>query len=150
MLTEDKSRLSINGWFHGPPIKRPPPYIEKPLPLKPHGQIEQEMVYEWINEIYLDPEVQSQIQEKFENDSEIELQGFLKVCRSILHSYQRIHLSFSFSHSFCNMEGRNIKSFNCTKHFALAIITNVCNVSFCYIMYYFGTRCVVLYCLSPG
>ena len=35
-------------------------------------------MYEWINPIYLDFEVQSQIQEKFEADSEIELQGFLK------------------------------------------------------------------------
>ena len=35
-------------------------------------------MYDWINPIYLDIEVQSQIQEKFENDSEIELQGFLK------------------------------------------------------------------------
>lgn len=79
VLTEDKSRLSVNGWFHGPPVPRQAAYIEKPLPLKRHVHIEQEMVYEWINEIYLDSDVQSQIQEKFENDSEIELQGFLKV-----------------------------------------------------------------------
>jgi hypothetical protein len=38
------------------------------------------MVYEWLNPIYLDPEVQTQVREKFEEDSEIELQGFLKVC----------------------------------------------------------------------
>ena len=83
VLTEDKSRLSVNGWFHGPPIKRSPQYIEKPIPLRSHVHIEEETVYEWINEIYLDPEVQSQIQEKFENDSEIELKGFLKVCHRI-------------------------------------------------------------------
>jgi len=37
------------------------------------------MVYEWLNPVYLKPDVQEQIREKFEADSEIELQGFLKV-----------------------------------------------------------------------
>jgi hypothetical protein len=36
-------------------------------------------VYEWINPIYLEADVQQGIQEKFENDSEIELRGFLQV-----------------------------------------------------------------------
>ena len=36
-------------------------------------------MYDWINPIYLDSAVQTQIQERFENDSEIELQGFLRV-----------------------------------------------------------------------
>lgn len=31
MLSVSKSRVSVNGWFHGPPIKRPQPYIEPPL-----------------------------------------------------------------------------------------------------------------------
>ena len=38
-----------------------------------------DVIGDWINPIYLDPEVQGQIQEKFESDSEIELQGFLRV-----------------------------------------------------------------------
>ena len=42
---------------------------------------QEEMVYDWLNPIYLDPSVQGQIQEKFETDSEIELYGFLKVGR---------------------------------------------------------------------
>ena len=37
------------------------------------------MVYEWLNPIYLDAAVQSEIRDKFEENSEIELQGFLKV-----------------------------------------------------------------------
>jgi len=37
------------------------------------------MVYEWLNPVYLKPDVQEQIREKFEADSEIELRGFLKV-----------------------------------------------------------------------
>jgi len=42
------------------------------------------MVYEWLNPVYLKPDVQEQIREKFEADSEIELQGFLKVVTSEL------------------------------------------------------------------
>ena len=37
------------------------------------------MVYEWLNPIYIDSEVQIQVREKFEEDSEIELKEFLKV-----------------------------------------------------------------------
>ena len=39
-VLSDKTRLSISGWFHGPPIDRPSPYKElapirdPPLPLK--------------------------------------------------------------------------------------------------------------------
>jgi len=40
---------------------------------------QEEMVYQWLNPVYLKPGVQEQIREKFEADSEIELQGFLKV-----------------------------------------------------------------------
>jgi len=41
--------------------------------------LQEQMIYDWINPIYLTSDVQAQIQERFENDSEIELQGFLKV-----------------------------------------------------------------------
>ena len=40
MLSEDKIRLSVTGWFHGPPIKRPSPYLEKPRDLHPYQAIE--------------------------------------------------------------------------------------------------------------
>jgi len=40
---------------------------------------QEEMVYEWLNPVYLKPDVQEQIREKFETDSEIELRDFLKV-----------------------------------------------------------------------
>ena len=81
----------MNGWFHGPAIARPKPYIERPLPLKTHIHVEEEMVYEWINAIYLDSEVQSQIQQKFENDSEVELQGFLKVSIVVRTDVAKLH-----------------------------------------------------------
>ena len=28
VLSSSKTRLSVNGWFHGPPVDRPSPYIE--------------------------------------------------------------------------------------------------------------------------
>jgi len=45
--------------------------------------MQEEMVYEWLNPVYLKPDVQEQIREKFEADSEIELRGFLKVVFSV-------------------------------------------------------------------
>lgn len=41
--------------------------------------VQEDQLYNWINPIYLEPGVQGEIQEKFEADSEIELQGFFKV-----------------------------------------------------------------------
>ena len=31
IVSPDKERVSISGWFHGAPIERPPPAIERPL-----------------------------------------------------------------------------------------------------------------------
>lgn len=36
VLTKDKCRLSLSGWFHGPSLERPPHYIEAPIPRSPH------------------------------------------------------------------------------------------------------------------
>lgn len=36
VLSEEKSRLSISGWFHGPSLTRPPTYFEPPIPRSPH------------------------------------------------------------------------------------------------------------------
>jgi len=48
--------------------------------------LQEEMVYEWLNPVYLKPDVQEQIREKFEADSEIELRDFLKVIYRCLFS----------------------------------------------------------------
>ncbi|ELU03649.1 hypothetical protein CAPTEDRAFT_166954 [Capitella teleta] len=76
VLSQDKTRLSVNGWFHAPPVPRADRYVEPQLPLISPCDIE--VMYEWINPVYLEADVQGRIQEKFENDSEIELQGFLQ------------------------------------------------------------------------
>ena len=39
VLAEKKTRLAISGWFHGPPIPRPPPYVEPAVPIYPCGGI---------------------------------------------------------------------------------------------------------------
>ncbi|XP_025226414.1 prolyl 3-hydroxylase OGFOD1 isoform X3 [Theropithecus gelada] len=36
VVSEEKSRLSISGWFHGPSLTRPPNYFEPPIPRSPH------------------------------------------------------------------------------------------------------------------
>jgi len=73
----DKKRLSINGWYHGSPVVRPPKYIEPPRPVKTPCHIEQEDLYSWINHVYLDPWTQAEIKKKFKEESEIELEQFL-------------------------------------------------------------------------
>ncbi|XP_063103418.1 prolyl 3-hydroxylase OGFOD1 isoform X2 [Cavia porcellus] len=78
VLSEEKSRLSISGWFHGPSLTRPPTYLEPLVPRYPHIPKDHEILNEWINPSYLDMEYQAQIQEEFEERSEILLKEFLK------------------------------------------------------------------------
>ncbi|NXP07490.1 OGFD1 hydroxylase, partial [Thinocorus orbignyianus] len=77
-LSEEKCRLSVSGWFHGPPTVRPARHIEAPLPRRPHIPHDHEILYEWINAVYLDLDSQAQIQEEFEERSEILLKDFVK------------------------------------------------------------------------
>ncbi|XP_058296986.1 prolyl 3-hydroxylase OGFOD1 isoform X3 [Hylobates moloch] len=91
VLSEEKSRLSISGWFHGPSLTRPPNYFEPPIPRSPHIPQDHEILYDWINPTYLDMDYQVQIQEEFEESSEILLKEFLKpekfakVCEALEH-----------------------------------------------------------------
>ncbi|KAM5207141.1 prolyl 3-hydroxylase OGFOD1 isoform 4-T4 [Hipposideros larvatus] len=78
VLSEEKSRLSISGWFHGPSLPRPPNYFEPPIPRSPHIPQDHEILYDWINPTYLDMDYQIQIQDEFEERSEILLKEFLK------------------------------------------------------------------------
>ncbi|XP_056382243.1 prolyl 3-hydroxylase OGFOD1 isoform X1 [Hyla sarda] len=78
VLTEEKCRLSVSGWFHGPSVERPLRCLD-PAPIRnPHIPRDHEILYEWINPAYLSFEYQSQIQEEFEESSEILLKDFLK------------------------------------------------------------------------
>ncbi|XP_051485202.1 prolyl 3-hydroxylase OGFOD1 isoform X2 [Apus apus] len=78
VLAEGKCRLSLSGWFHGPPTVRPTHQGDTALPCSPHIPHDHEILYEWINLVYLDMDSQAQIQEEFEERSEILLKNFLK------------------------------------------------------------------------
>ncbi|XP_078587125.1 prolyl 3-hydroxylase OGFOD1-like [Branchiostoma floridae x Branchiostoma japonicum] len=78
VLASDKRRMSMGGWFHGPPLARPAPSPEPKVPLKPWTDGYFDMVEDWVNPMYFDEEVLAQIQQDFEDDSEILLDDFLK------------------------------------------------------------------------
>ncbi|XP_014670402.1 PREDICTED: prolyl 3-hydroxylase OGFOD1-like isoform X2 [Priapulus caudatus] len=78
VLSEDKTRLSVNGWFHGPNIDRPEQYTEPALSLAPYISLDVDVLHDWLNPDYLDMETQLRVRETFESDSEIELPRFFK------------------------------------------------------------------------
>ncbi|XP_066922134.1 prolyl 3-hydroxylase OGFOD1-like [Clytia hemisphaerica] len=79
VLSDSKTRLSISGWFHSttdPHFKlfKHVETITKTQPL----DLDQEVLLEWIDKRYLLPEITNDIQEEFEENSEIQLTNFLK------------------------------------------------------------------------
>ncbi|GAB1607165.1 prolyl 3-hydroxylase OGFOD1-like [Argonauta hians] len=79
VLSKDKTRLSVSGWFHGPSLPPNPSLGQcSKLPLYPSLESETDILYSWVNPSYLGLEVQAEIQEKFELESEIQLQDFLR------------------------------------------------------------------------
>ncbi|KAM8894564.1 prolyl 3-hydroxylase OGFOD1 isoform 2-T2 [Spinachia spinachia] len=78
VLTKDKCRLSLSGWFHGPPLERPPRHIEPAVLRSPHLPRDETLLLEWVNPVYMDLSYQEQIQQEFEDSSEIQLKDFLK------------------------------------------------------------------------
>ncbi|XP_071345417.1 prolyl 3-hydroxylase OGFOD1 [Trachinotus anak] len=78
VLSQDKCRLSLSGWFHGQSLERPPRHVEPPIPRTPHLPRDETLLLEWVNPVYLDISYQEQIQEEFEDSSEIQLKDFLK------------------------------------------------------------------------
>ncbi|TRY89508.1 hypothetical protein DNTS_016075 [Danionella cerebrum] len=78
VVSEEKCRLSLSGWFHGPSLPRPSRYIEPSAPRSPHIPRDETMLFEWVNEMYLDPRYQARVQQEFEDSSEICLPSFLQ------------------------------------------------------------------------
>ncbi|XP_054626758.1 prolyl 3-hydroxylase OGFOD1 isoform X1 [Dunckerocampus dactyliophorus] len=78
VLSEDKCRLSLSGWFHGTSLERPPRHIEPPITRNPHIPKDETLLLEWINPLYLDISHQEHIQGEFEDNSEIQLKAFLR------------------------------------------------------------------------
>ncbi|KAM6430490.1 prolyl 3-hydroxylase OGFOD1 [Liasis olivaceus] len=89
VVSKGKCRLSVSGWFHGPSVARPARHVEPRIPRTPHIPRDHEILYDWINPVYLDMDSQAQIQEEFEDRSEILLKDFLKrdkyqlVCKAL-------------------------------------------------------------------
>ncbi|KAH0619484.1 hypothetical protein JD844_000141 [Phrynosoma platyrhinos] len=78
VVSKHKCRLSVSGWFHGTSVARPSRHVESPLPRSPHIPHDHEILYNWINPIYLEIDAQARIQEEFEDRSEILLKNFLQ------------------------------------------------------------------------
>ncbi|KAF6030260.1 OGFOD1 [Bugula neritina] len=80
VLSQSKCRLSVSGWFHGPPYPRPvcTNSSECQMIFDPND-IEEEILYSYVNNEYINPLTQSEIQEKFEEDSEIQLADFISL-----------------------------------------------------------------------
>ncbi|KAF7233747.1 hypothetical protein EG68_09467 [Paragonimus skrjabini miyazakii] len=75
-----RDRLSLHGWFHGPPLPRPSERCHPTtVPLVSPIHVEEELVYCWINPFYLDMRQQSKIRRRFFKSSEIQLVNFLKL-----------------------------------------------------------------------
>ncbi|XP_063169033.1 prolyl 3-hydroxylase OGFOD1 [Candoia aspera] len=89
VVSKENCRLSVSGWFHGPPVARPARHVEPRIPRTPHIPRDHEILYDWINPVYLGVDSQAQIQEEFEDRSEILLKDFLKrdkyqlVCKAL-------------------------------------------------------------------
>lgn len=78
VLSPDKTRLSLGGWFHGKSLPRPDRVPPEKEPSIGHQEISEEEFFSWVNPIYLDVNTQSEVQSKFEETSEISLPNFLR------------------------------------------------------------------------
>lgn len=72
----DKNRVSISGWFHGPPIERVPRVLDAELPFEaPRAgpQLDQ-----WVNREYRRAGLIKKVNKKFAEDSSLELHNYLR------------------------------------------------------------------------
>jgi hypothetical protein len=99
VLSKTKIRLSINGWFHGPINYRPPTYIELFQNPKDYVNLDTNLFFDWIEEKYLNPINQSEIQDEFVDSSEIKLTGVFNVCNQTLNPCQHSKIFVSIFHS---------------------------------------------------
>lgn len=74
----DKSRWSINGWFHGPLVEIEKPKKPEQLMNFVKPEITELDLNSWISKVYLYPGIMKEIQEDVEQDSFAFLQDFLK------------------------------------------------------------------------
>ena len=78
ITSPEKSRWTINGWFHGPPRTRNrPPRPDVELPMFKPSMIEVNLE-SWMSSTYLHPDIITEIQKGIEKNSYTFLSGFLK------------------------------------------------------------------------
>ncbi|KAI8898055.1 Oxoglutarate and iron-dependent oxygenase degradation C-term-domain-containing protein [Globomyces pollinis-pini] len=87
-----KDRVSISGWFHGPK-----PEVPNPLKLKP--DLSNPLLLKWVNSAYLNEKNLSFISSKFEKESFVQLQKFLKP-----EMYTKLYESMK-ANTFSNITG---------------------------------------------
>lgn len=90
VLTQDKLRLSVSGWFHGASVARPEPFIEPSAPICGYVPLEEGLFVRWMNPCYLDPDSHAQISRTFNEESQIQLPSFFnedrfKALLGVLH-----------------------------------------------------------------
>ncbi|XP_071485533.1 prolyl 3-hydroxylase OGFOD1-like [Diadema antillarum] len=78
VLSSEKCRLSVSGWFHGPTVPRQPPYKESRKALTSHMELEESVFCQWISDSYLNVVNQSEVQDTFSEASEIQLPAFFE------------------------------------------------------------------------
>nr|CDS30489.1 2 oxoglutarate and iron dependent oxygenase [Hymenolepis microstoma] len=86
----DRSRLSLHGWFMSDPLPRIPRSSDPvQIPRLPACFVEEKLVFDWINPMYIDSAQQEAIQVRFVETSEIQLPQFFRkanyelLCQSI-------------------------------------------------------------------
>jgi len=111
VVTKNKCRLSVSGWFHGEPILRPAPFIEPVKNLMKPVDMDEEEFYSWINPTYLNPMTQADIQETFEEKSEIQLHEFISPDK-----YQALCEALNSSERKWTLQGpANKRHYECTE-----------------------------------
>ncbi|VDO00163.1 unnamed protein product [Rodentolepis nana] len=86
----DRSRLSLHGWFMSDPLPRVPRSSDPiKIPRLPACFVEEKLIFDWINPMYIDSDQQEAIQVRFVETSEIQLPHFFRkanyelLCQSI-------------------------------------------------------------------
>ena len=78
VLSEDSTRMTVVGWFHGTSLERRSLGPIANLPPEPALERPDELLLSWVNPMYLNPEIVTDIGEQFEDNSEIQLKDFLQ------------------------------------------------------------------------
>eukprot|EP01090_Pellita_catalonica_P022152 TRINITY_DN8499_c0_g1_i3.p1 TRINITY_DN8499_c0_g1~~TRINITY_DN8499_c0_g1_i3.p1 ORF type:complete len:582 (-),score=116.33 TRINITY_DN8499_c0_g1_i3:49-1794(-) len=77
VINDNSERVSISGWFHGPPLIRAPQYEEPDLEFTPFTNATTSPT-DWINPIYFEDATKQKLREVYKTEYTIALQDFLQ------------------------------------------------------------------------